>query len=142
MQDMLARIVVLLLAIADLAERAAGASDARRRLVLDILRSGEAAARDAFIVSGHASAERRRPPADTRILPGDGPEDAMALAASLRALALIVRAMAALHGRLALLPLGEARDGRRGGGLSHRLDTFIRRFADTALPPAPCLDTS
>ena len=140
-QDVLDRIVALLLAIADLAERAARAPDARRRVVLGIIRSGEAPARDAFRASARATADRQVPPAGTVAFSGDAPEDALALATSLRALALIVRAIAALQRRLSSLLGGDCNtNGRREP--RHFRSAFPYRLPAAAFPPAQRLDTS
>jgi hypothetical protein len=139
--DVLDRIVALLLALADLAERAAGVSDARRRLVLAIIRSGQAAAHGAFCVSAHAAPDRRVTPGVVTDCPRDSADDAMALAASLRVLALIVQIMAAARRRLALLPRFGARDRNGRGSDRHRLPS-LRPCAPAAFPRARLLDTS
>jgi len=141
MADVLDRIVALLLAIADLAERAAGVSEARRRMVLAIIRSGQAAAHGAFCVSALAPPDRRVTPGVVTDCPGGSAEDAMALAAALRVLALIVQIMAAARRRLALLPRFGARDGNGRGSDRHRLP-FLRPCAPAAFPRAKRLDTS
>ncbi len=74
----LGRIVVLLCALAVLAERAAGRSPVVRSLVLWFLRQAEAVARD-FVIGDAPSAAM--PPT------GTGPADALHLAITLRALA-------------------------------------------------------
>ena len=74
----LMRIVTLLLALAGLAELAAGRSLAVRGFVLWVLRRAEAVARD-FVAGGQEAPSR--PPAGCR------PADAMRLAVSLRRLA-------------------------------------------------------
>jgi hypothetical protein len=92
--DVLERIVALLFALANLADLAAGAPFLRRRQVLGILSRGEAEAR-AFLVGVS-------PDVPTFM---DAPEtagDAACLAASLRALALLLCAMLALAERPAL----------------------------------------
>lgn len=86
-RDVLEHIVALLFALAHLAELAAGAPFLRRRRVLEILSFGEAEAR-AFVM-GVAFGE---------IAPADAPEqpgDASRLAASFRALALLLCALLA-----------------------------------------------
>lgn len=98
-EDMLDNIVALLLAIANLTERAAGAPDAVRHLVLAIIRQGDAVARD-FVRApdgSHAKAKLAVP------IPSSSAEGAMALAGSLRALALLVRIMGARTRRLSVL---------------------------------------
>lgn len=138
--DVLDRIVWLLLALAALAERAAGAPDARRRLVLAIIRSGETVARDAFTAPATDAANIESAPAPVALY-GDTPEDAIALAMSLRALALIARALAAPHRRLASLMAGNDRDGNGQGSHPARY-ALGRRVADAVFPPAQRLDTS
>lgn len=135
--DVLDRIVVLLLALADLAERAAHAPAHRCRLVLGILRRGEAVAHDAFCVSGNGAAVPCGSPAKA----GDAAADAMALATSLRMLALIVRCMAAVQRRLERWLTSLARDGvdHRSNGHRHG---FIRDRAVPKFSRARWLDTS
>jgi len=77
-------IVALLLSLAGLAERAAGRSFVVRWLVLSGLRHADGVARACFV--GPSSVARH----------GHEPADAMNLAVSLRALALVVRNIAAL----------------------------------------------
>ncbi|MDP3899149.1 MAG: hypothetical protein Q8Q62_20945 [Mesorhizobium sp.] len=145
-QDLLDRIVALLLSLADLAERAAGAPDARRRLALAIIRTGEAVTRDAFCVSGSAPrlgmvADGRAVPTPAGSTPGDGPEDALALAAALRALAFLVAVMARHHRRLMALTTGQGRamsideNSLRGHG-------DIPYLPAAAVPPLQWHDTS
>ncbi|MDP3897015.1 MAG: hypothetical protein Q8Q62_10105 [Mesorhizobium sp.] len=134
---MLDRIVVLLLAIADLAERAAGAPEARRRLVLAIIRHGDAVARDAFCVSPHGRTDRHGTLDGAR----DGPEDAMALALSLRVLALMVRSMTARTRRLSWLA-GAPGDSSGAGEVAHRYRAITPRIPGMAPRPAQRLDTS
>ena len=121
-EEWLDRVVLLLLSLAGIAERAAFAPDAQRRLTLAILRHGESAARDAFGVI----------PAEAE---GTDPADALALAMSLRALAYVVRMM--------------ARQMRRGIGedwpddwAEHRHVAPIGRLANTKFPQVVRLDTS
>ena len=147
-RDLLGRIVVLLLSLAELAESAAGAPDARRRLALAIMRSGGAVTCDAFGVSGdpfNASvrvADRRAVPAPSRAVSGDGPEDALALAMSLRTLALFVAATAKRKSRLSSLISGnaEAPTGHQNPG--HRRRNHIPHVPDAAFPPLEWHDTS
>jgi len=81
-RDVLERIVALLFALADLADRAAGVPFRRRRQVLGILNHGEAEAR-AFVIEVATGA-----PAAMEALEPAG--DAARLAVRLRALALIL----------------------------------------------------
>lgn len=145
-QDLLDRIVALLLALADLAERAAGAPDDRRRLALAIIRSGGAVTRDAFGLfadpfnaSARVADGRVAPP---KAVPGDAPEDALALAMSLRRLALFVAATAPRQRRRSPLMSGnaEATPGDRSPG--HRRGDHIQHGPDAAFPPLKWHDTS
>ena len=137
--DVLDRIIVLLLALADLAERAAGAPTQKCRLVLDILRCGEAVAHDAFCVSGSGAAGACGSP-DKAV---DASQDAMALATSLRMLALIVRCVAAVQRRLEQRLTGESCDGIDHQSKAHRRG-FARHRAVTSFSfsRARRLDTS
>ena len=121
-EEWLDRVVLLLLSLAAIAERAAHAPDAQRRLALAFLRSGEAAARDAFGVI----------PAKTS---GDRPEDALSLAMSLRALAYVVRVMARQMRR------GTSEDWPNGWAV-HRHAAPIGRLTHMAFPQVQHLDTS
>lgn len=115
--DMLKRIIALLFALADLAERAAGRSRPVRWLVLGILRHADTTARR--FVAGCASN-----PAGAQCLPatvgrGHAPDDAFKLAASLRSLARIVRIIAAHLCRLSFLHPAQAAAGYGNCGQSH-----------------------
>jgi hypothetical protein len=121
-RDVLERIVALLFALANLADLAAGAPFHRRRQVLAILSHGEAEAR-AFLI-GVATGE----PAPEDVLESTG--DAARLAASFRALALVLCAMLA---RAVFGLPGATRS--RAGGPSHRISGLaVRRLDATALP--------
>ena len=126
-RDVLERIVILLFALANLADRAAGAPYLRRRQVLDILSDGEVVAR-AFVIATVSGA-----PA-----PVDMPEfvdDAACLAVRLRALALALCVL--LMARRFAHP-GTA--GPLASRLSQRMSGLAVRRLDAPAPPAP--DTS
>jgi hypothetical protein len=115
--DMLKRIIALLFALADLAERAAGRSRPVRWLVLGILRHADTTARR-FVARCPSN------PAGAQCLQatlgrGHAPDDAFNLAASLRALARIVRIIAAHLCRLSFLRPGHAAAGYGNCGQSH-----------------------
>jgi hypothetical protein len=131
-RDREARIVALLFALADLAERAALRSAPVRWLVLWFLCQADAVAREH--IAGYLSkpARGRLPAALCR---GHGPEDAMNLAASLRALARLARRLAAHLWRLSLSGPAIASSGP-AGGLRHVLQ------ANPAFSPLQPLDTS
>ena len=121
-EEWLDRVVLLLLSLAEIATRAASAPDAQRRLTLAILRHGEAAARDAFGVIPAAAN-------------GTDPEDALALALSLRALAYVVRIIAARmrHGGSEPWPADWA---------VHRYVAVVSAAAETMFTKRAYLDSS
>ena len=121
-EEWLERVVLLLLSLAAIAERAALAPDAQRRLTLAILRHGESAARDAFDIV----------PAEAK---GTDPADALALAMSLRALAYVVRMLARQMRR------GTA-DDWPADWAAHRHAAPIRCINHPTFPQVPGLDTS
>jgi hypothetical protein len=93
-RDRLERIAALLLSLAGLAEHAAARSAPVRLIVLWILSHAEAVAAD-FVGAQPAMWDLQGPDG-----PGHGPDDALALALSLRLLAFAVQAMADEEGRL------------------------------------------
>ena len=134
------RIVALLVALAGLAELAAGRSAVVRGFVLWLLRHAEAVARD-FVEGGEDA-----PLVALPMLPaGNGPADALRLAASLRALARQLERQA----RLLRAPCGDDRDPDlspcgRMPALREALAGLSRlaAIARGALPPVPAPDTS
>ncbi|MBX3574288.1 MAG: hypothetical protein KF694_18190 [Mesorhizobium sp.] len=120
---MLNSIVARLLALADLGEDAANCSPWVRFCVLWSLCQADAVVREFVAGSTWNPAGRLWSPAVPMVRYGTEPADAYALAASLRALALVVQAMAAQIGRLALLHA----EGSAG--------TPDRRIAALLLPP-------
>jgi hypothetical protein len=122
-RDVLKRIVVLLFALANLADRAAGASFLRRRQVLGILNQGELKAR-AFVIGMATGA-----PISTDELESSG--DAACLAVRLRALALLLCAMLA---QAALFGLPGA-VGPRTGRPSHAMSGPMVGRPDVPTPP-------
>ena len=96
-RSVLMRIVALLLALADLAERAAGASRSVRYQVLWALRQADEVVSE--FVTGSACEGGPLPPASTPVRHSFDRADAENLAASLRMLAFMVQAMAARRGR-------------------------------------------
>ena len=95
-RNALKRLMALLLALADLADCAAGRSWPVRRLVLSILYLAEQAAHP-FVTGPAVTTNFRSPPPASAALAsrGDSPIDAMQLALSFRMLALSVCAMLA-----------------------------------------------
>ncbi|MDP3896953.1 MAG: hypothetical protein Q8Q62_09780 [Mesorhizobium sp.] len=100
--DMLERIVALLLALADLADRCAERSAFVRRLVLACLWQAVDVA--GGFAAGRASNAPARQPDAMNVQRGHAPADAMRLAASLRALALMLRNLAARMRRSVAMP--------------------------------------
>ena len=92
-RSVLMRIVALLLALADLAERAAGASRPVRYQVLWALRQADEVVSE--FVTGSTCEGGQWPSASSPACCGFDPADAENLAASLRMLAFMVQAMAA-----------------------------------------------
>jgi hypothetical protein len=140
----LMRLVALLVALAGLAELAAGRSPVVRCFVLWILRRAETAARE-FVGAGERVASMPVGPAGSR------PADAMRLAASLRALARQLERQLKRQARLISAACSE--HGERGAETQPPLFTRTPAMRDlaTALSmlaaftwPGPCLapDTS
>ena len=95
----LEHIVMMLLALADLAERAASAPDPIRRVVLQALQEADAIVKDFVVDFAGGMARRQWSPAVMTVRYGSTAEDAFDLATSLRILALAVRTLATLFGR-------------------------------------------
>ena len=93
-RNVLARIVALLLALADLADRAAGASYRVRLQVLWAFQLADDVARELVAGPAYGTAGCLRPPAPAPHCCGSDPADFANLAASLRMMALVVRSMA------------------------------------------------
>ena len=93
-RNVLERIVALLLALADLADRAAGASYRVRLQVLWAFQLADDVARELVAGPTYGTAGCLRPPAPAPHCCGSDPADFANLAASLRMLALMVRSMA------------------------------------------------
>ena len=96
-RNVLMRIAAILLALADLAERAAGASRSVRYQVLWALRQADEVVSE--FVTGSTCEGGQWPPASSPACRGFDPADAENLAASLRMLAFMVQAMAARASR-------------------------------------------
>ena len=138
-KNTLYRIVALLLALADLAERAAGASRPVRCRVLWALRHADAVANE--FVTGCA-----QDPAGGQFSAGwtsgqSEPADAITLAVSLRAVALMVRIMAGQ-----IRPRRFRQEGRAylesSDGCRSYYGAVTKRLADAALSPVQRRDTS
>ena len=92
--DVLDRIVMLLLSLANLAEQAAGRSYSVRSAALAYLCEADAEVRDYIAGRAWNEADRHWSPAVPMVRYGTDPADAMNLAVSLRALAMIILHMA------------------------------------------------
>jgi hypothetical protein len=131
--DTLDRIVVLLLALARLAERAAGAPTVLRWLVLGPLRLADTVAGSYIADLGYDVAGL--PPAAQADRHGFDPAGALALALSLRILALTLRAIIKQM-RLSSRHPGSAAESDRC------LARLIRIIGNAVRPHAVCHDTS
>ena len=122
--EMLRRIAAMLLALASLAERAAGRSRPVRWLVFWALHRAEAAA-SAFV----AETDPLAPIAYPALQPGDGHHEAIRLAESFRALAAALLALAHQAQRLARRqPSGQPDTGWLPGGHANA-DRLLRAIA-------------
>ncbi|MFH1796616.1 MAG: hypothetical protein ABIK36_02620 [Pseudomonadota bacterium] len=139
-QQVLASIVSRLLSLADIAEDAALRSPWVRWCVLWAAWQANALLRNYVEGFDRNPASRHWSPV---ILPagfGTDPADAQDLAASLRALALVVQAMAAQLRRLSFLHQGQASDEAGNDGRP-RYDVF-QCLSNAALSPPKSCDTS
>ena len=142
-RDMLNGIVALLLALADLAERAAGRSHPVRWLVLWYLRQAPAVAGDFIAGSSSHAAGRYWSPALAATPHGSDTADALHLAASLRALAVIVRDMAGRVFRLSFLRVGWTCGDKSRCGSSHDgFDAAMRGHGQAGFSPIEPCDSS
>ncbi|MGE0282867.1 MAG: hypothetical protein AB7P20_19950 [Rhizobiaceae bacterium] len=148
--EALKRIVALLFALADLAERTSGRSYPVRCFVLWVLRRAEGVARS-WVAADRADMESTAPVA---VLHRNSSSDAIDLAQTFRTLALELRRQLRLEERLACrLPRGEA-NGAATNATWRSLFTAesVRRFGwtlcvalgtnDVAFAAAPHLDSS
>ncbi len=142
-QQVLMSIVSTLLALATLAEKSAGDSPWVRFCVLWAARQADLIARDYVAGSTWNSAGRLWSPALPNVRYGTDPADALDIAASLRALAVIISGMAAYLRQVSVRQQGQASGAEsHEGNLPHRLDAFMRRLSESAFPPVELRDTS
>ncbi|MCO5160119.1 MAG: hypothetical protein M9939_03215 [Mesorhizobium sp.] len=141
-QEVLYSIVATLLALAALAERAAGDSPWVRFSVLWAARQADLIARDYVAGSTWNSAGRLWSPALPNVRYGTEPSDALDIAASLRALAVVISGIAAYLRRVSAWRQGQA-VGEAGDEANplQGLDAFLRRLRE-ALSPVEFRDTS
>jgi len=130
-------IVAILLSLAGLAERAAGALLPVRWLVLMFLRQADAVATE-FVASSTGSVAHRTWSAQRMsVHHGSHPADAIDLALSLSRLAAAIAGMVAQLRRLALLHRAQRSGGKRLGA-QHRIPGAF----DIPVPQVPRPDTS
>jgi hypothetical protein len=128
--DVLDRIVMLLLSLANLAEQAAGRSYSVRSAALAYLWVADAEVRD-YIVSRVCNEPGKLwSPAVPMVRYGTDPADALALAVSLRAFAMIILNMAARIRRLTVLDEAAFADEDHGNGSSGRARQTSREARD------------
>jgi hypothetical protein len=126
-------IVAILLALADLAERAAAASDPVRCAMLWFLRQADTVAAE-FVAASACAARPRKSPCMTT--DRSDPVDAINLASSLRMLAVAVEAMLTRLRRRAFLHQPS------GGKASHRPLQDMRSVLQAAIARSERRDTS
>jgi len=142
-QDVLASIVSTLLAIATLAEKSAGDSPWVRFCVLWAARQADLIARDYVAGSTWNTAGRLWSPALPNVRYGTDPADALDIAASLRALALVIGSMAAYLRQVSVWQTGQGSgEAADGANPLHGLDAVMRRFREEAARPVEIRDTS
>ena len=141
--DVLDRIVLLLLSLANLAEQAAGRSYSVRSAALAYLCEADAEVR--VYIAGRICNEPGRlwSPAMPMVRYGTDPADAMNLAVSLRAFAMIILNMAARIRRVSRVQQGEASDESGGADLPHQdVIGIMQTVRSAAAATPPRLDTS
>ena len=138
--DVLGSIAARLMALADLAEDVAGRSFLIRWLALWYIWQADTVVREFVASSEWNTAGRLWSPALPTVRYGTGSADAIALAASLRALARIVLDMKTRRRRLAVVQ--RACDGSHDGGWTHDLDTVVGALWHAAFPQPEICDTS
>ena len=139
-QDVLVSIVSTLLALAALAEKAAGDTPWVRFCVLLAARQADLIARDYVAGSTWNNAGRLWSPALPMVRYGSEPADALDLAASLRALAMVISGMAAYLRRVSVWRQGDVSD--EAGQDTRPLQDTARLLSDAADLPVAGFDTS
>jgi hypothetical protein len=136
-------IVSTLLALAALAEKSVGDTPWVRFCVLWAARQADLITRDYVAGSTWNTAGRLWSPALPYIRYGTEPSDALDIAASLRALAMVVTGMAAYLRRVSIWRQDQA-PGATGFDDSaiNGLDEFLRRLGEAAARPVEIRDTS
>ncbi|MCO5160946.1 MAG: hypothetical protein M9939_07405 [Mesorhizobium sp.] len=142
-QEVLVSIVSTLLALAALAEKAAGDSPWVRFSVLWAARQADVIAREFVAGSTWNRAGRLWSPALPNVRYGTGPADALDIAASLRALAAVISGIAAYLRRVAAWRQDQAVD-EAGDEVNplRGLDAFAWRLRNAVFSPVEFRDTS
>gem|GEM_PF-3110427 len=140
--DALYRIVLLLLSLANLAEKAAGRSYSVRSAALAYLWVADAEVRDYIADRAWNETDGHWSPAMPTVRYGTDPADALALAVSLRALAMIILLMATQIRRVSLVQQDEASGESVGAVLPHQDVVRIVQTMCAAAATPPRLDTS
>ena len=142
-QQVLLSIVSTLLALATLAEKSAGDSPWVRFCVLWAARQADLISRDYVAGSTWNPASRLWSPTLPNVRYSTDPTDALDIAASLRALALIISGMAAYLRQVSVWQQDQASGAEsHEGNPLHRLEVFIRSLARAASQPVELRDTS
>nr|WP_295469849.1 hypothetical protein [Mesorhizobium sp.] len=142
-QEVLVSIVSTLLALAALAEQAVGDTPWVRWSVLWAARQADLIARDYVAGSTWNRAGRLWSPALPNVRYGTDPADALDIAASLRALAMVISGMAAYLRQASVWQQGQASvAASHEGNPLRRLDTVMRRLREGAFRLVEILDTS
>jgi hypothetical protein len=131
-------IVSTLLALAALAEKSVGDTPWVRFCVLWAARQADLIARDYVAGSTWNTAGRLWSPALPNVRYGTEPYDALDIAASLRALAMVISGMAAYLRRVSVWQEDQAADEAGDDGL----DAVILNLRQAAFPPVELRDTS
>ena len=139
-QQVLASIASTLLALAVLVEKAAGDTPWVRWCVLWAARQADLITRDYVAGSTWNKAGRLWSPVLPVVRYGTAPADALDLAASLRALAMVVSGMAAYLRRVSLWQQGDVSDD--DGHDNRPSHAVLQRLADLASSPVAPRDTS
>ena len=142
-QQVLMSIVSTLLALATLAEKSAGDTPWVRFCVLWAARQADLIARDYVAGSTWNTAGRLWSPALPDVRYGTEPSDAFDIAASLRALAMVISGMAAYLRRVSVWRQDQACDAASDdGNPTNGLVAFTRRLREGASRPVEIRDTS
>ncbi|MCO5162467.1 MAG: hypothetical protein M9939_15140 [Mesorhizobium sp.] len=141
-QEVLYSIVSTLLALAALAERAAGDSPWVRFSVLWAARQADLIAREFVAGSSWNAAGRLWSPALPNVRYGTEPADALDIAASLRALAVVISGIAAYLRRVSAWRKDQASEAGDEVNPLHGLDALARRLRNAVFSPVEFRDTS